>query len=714
MSLWNRAASAPLSAMEPLGDVTDSGNLDPVGLGFMCGLEIHQQLATGKLHSRMPSKLFDHSIDEVPDDWSRSNRRLRASEGEAGQIDVAARFEQRRNRSFVYVQPPNAGLIELDEAPPLEHDPEAVDVVLTMAAMMEAKPVPALQAMRKTVVDGSNTSGFQRTTLIATDGSVVTPTGEVGVDVICLEEDSARRLDTQSSSSGETVVYTLDRLGMPLVEVATAPDVQTPEHAKETALTLGTLLRDTRRVRRGLGSIRQDLNVSIACGDRVEIKGCQNLDWIPRIISLEMARQLHMYRLANQLRDEAALPPLPPNRDDDEVPVENRVAAAATSRLPLEIHDLSDLFANCESDVVRRSLGDGSVMQGVALAGFAGKLGRMETDSEGAQLPRLGRELASAAKLAGVAGIFHSDELPAYGITEPEVGAVRDSLSLDDSDAFVLCVAPAWQSELALESAIQRARRAYHRIPREVRNVVIRRGQPEDGTTTAMRPLPGGARMYPETDIPVLEITLEHWDGIRENLPLNSEQRRARLHKHDLSDNQVEAILGAELDDVLITAVEGGPCGCPPLPAKAWASTLLENARAGVAEGTDRSEDEVPWPVLTLAVHAREEDIITREGLIPLARKLWLEGPSFTDTEFDQRLEWFATQAEEAGFTPADTGAVELAVDEAIAESMDMIKERGMSAMGPLMGLVMQKLGGSADGKTVSEILRRKISELDG
>ena len=243
--------------MEPLGEVTDSGNLDPGGLGFMCGLEIHQQLATGKLHSRMPSELFDYSIDEVPDDWARSNRRLRASEGEAGKIDVAARFEQRRNRSFVYVQPPNAGLIELDEAPPREHDDDAVNVVLTMAAMMEAKPVPALQAMRKTVVDGSNTSGFQRTTLIATDGNVTTPTGDVGVDVICLEEDSARKLDTQSSLSGDTVVYTLDRLGMPLVEVATAPEVQTPEHAKETALALGTLLRDTRRVRRGLGSIRQ-------------------------------------------------------------------------------------------------------------------------------------------------------------------------------------------------------------------------------------------------------------------------------------------------------------------------------------------------------------------------------------------------------------------------------------------------------------------------
>ena len=713
MSLLNSTASAGLSTMEPLGEVTDSGNLDPVGLGFMCGLEIHQQLATGKLHSRMPSELFDYSIDEVPDDWARSNRRLRASEGEAGKVDVAARFEQRRNRSFVYVQPPNAGLIELDEAPPLEHDDDAVDVVLTMAAMMEAKPVPTLQAMRKTVVDGSNTSGFQRTTLIATDGNITTPTGDVGVDVICLEEDSARKLDTQSSLSGDTVVYTLDRLGMPLVEVATAPEVQTPEHAKETALALGTLLRDTRRVRRGLGSIRQDLNVSIACGDRVEIKGCQDLDWIPRIISLEMARQLHMYRLANELRDEANLPPLPPNRDDDEIPVENRVAASAASRLPLDIHDLSDLFADCESDMVQHSLGDGSVMQAVVLAGFSEKLGTKETDSENSQLPRLGRELASAAKLAGVAGIFHSDELPAYGITDAEVGAVRDSLSLNDSDAFVLCVAPAWQSELALESVIHRARRAYHRIPQEVRNVVIRKGQPEDGTTTAMRPLPGGARMYPETDIPVLDITLEHWDGIRNNLPLTTEQRRERLQSLDLSQNQMEAILGSEMDDALITGVEGGPCRCPPIPAKALASAILDNTRAEIAEDTGRDESEVPWPVLTLAVHAREEDIITREGLVPLARRLWLEGPSSTDTVFEKRLEWFAQRADEAGFTPADTSAVEKAVDEAVAESTDIIKERGMGAMGPLMGVVMQKLGGSADGKTVSEALRRKLSELD-
>jgi Glu-tRNA(Gln) amidotransferase subunit E-like FAD-binding protein len=185
------------------------------------------------------------------------------------------------------------------------------------------------------------------------------------------------------------------------------------------------------------------------------------------------------------------------------------------------------------------------------------------------------------------------------------------------------------------------------------------------------------------------------------------------LQNFDLSQNQMEAILGSEMDDVLITGVEGGPCGCPPVPAKAWASTILDNTRAEIAGGTERDQSEVPWPVLTLAVHAREEDIITREGLVPLARRLWLEGPSSTDTEFKERLEWFAQQAEKAGFIPADTGAVEAAVEEVVAENRDMIGERGMDAMGPLMGAVMQKLGGSADGKTVSEALRRKISELD-
>lgn len=701
-----------VSTSEPHGEVANASELDPSGLGFMCGLEVHQQLNTGKLHSRMPSILYEVGIKEIPDDWKREGRRLRAAQGEGGKVDVAARFEARRNRSFVYVQSPNSGLIELDEAPPLSHDDSAVKAALTISAMMDAKPVPFLQAMRKTVVDGSNTSGFQRTTLIATDGVIQTPSGDVGIDVICLEEDSARKLDTQSTDSGEVVIYTLDRLGVPLVEIATAPDVQTPEHAKETALALGTFLRDTRMVRRGLGSIRQDLNVSIACGDRVEIKGCQDLDWIPRIIRLEMSRQLHMYRLANELREEAGLPALPPDRRDDQIPVENRVARAVESRIPMQLHDMTTIFDGCTSTMVERALARGSLVKATILPRFSGKIGTKQMDEEDSQLPRLGRELAGAAKLAGVAGIFHSDELPAYGIDQNLVDSVRSSLEIEENDAFVLCVAPEWQADLALESVIERARKAYHRIPKEVRNVVIRKGAPEDGTTTAMRPLPGGARMYPETDIPVVPLDEDRWSSISDELPLNRIQRIERLSSYDISDNQIEALIGAELDDILVIAIEGGPCGTPGIPAKAMASALLDNTREEISESTEFSAENIPMPILTLSLHAREEGIITREGLVPMARSLLIEGPSYKEAEFPERLKWFSEKAEADGYTPADSSAVEDAVDEILADRADFVAERGLGAIGPLMGVVMGKLGGAADGKVVSEVLKQKISEL--
>ena len=676
--------------MEPIGDITEPEALDPVSLGFMCGLEIHQQLDTAKLHSRMPSKLYEYKSEDIPVEWPRSTRRLRASRGEGGETDVAARFEQRRNRKFEYVQPPNAGLIELDECPPRNHEPEAVDVVLTMAALMDAKPIPNLQTMRKTVVDGSNTSGFQRTTMVATDGKIETNSAQVGIDVISLEEDSARKLDTKKSNSGETVVYNLDRLGVPLVEVATAPDVRSPEHAKETALALGRLLRDTRRVRRGLGSIRQDLNVSIACGDRVEIKGCQDLDWIPRIIRLEMARQLHFYRLANELRSEAELPPLPADRELDSKPVENRVKLATSNRIPLDIHELSGLFSDCESEMVSSSIEDGSSVLGIALPGFSGRLGKKTPIENGSQLPRLGRELASAAKLAGVPGIFHSDELPSYGIGSAEVDAVRSEMALSEGDAFVLCVAPRWQGELALEAVIYRARMAFHRIPQEVRNVVIRKGKPEDGTTTALRPLPGGARMYPETDIPVLEISPDRWSSICENLPLTVKERKERLNVLDLSSNQIEALLNGEIDDLLFHGIDG-PLELPP---KAWASALLES-------GTDKPN------ALAASVHLRERGLMTREG----AETLLAES---VEASADELVSWMSSESESRGFLPADTSSIEEAVDAVIREHSDFIEERGMGAVGPLMGMVMQKLGGSADGKAVSKILRDRIDEKIG
>ena len=670
---------ADVTHQEPEGDVTDASTFDTEQLGFMCGIEVHQQLATGKLHSRQPSELFDVTIDSVPGDWPRYARKLRLASGEGGKVDVAARFEKRRNRSFVYIQSPNSGLIELDESPPLSHDSDALDVALTVSAMLGAKPVAAVQTMRKTVVDGSNTSGFQRTSLISTDGTLKTDSGDVGIDVLCLEEDSARKLDTIPTDHGEQVIYNLDRLGVPLIEIATSPDIQSPEHAKETAMALGRTLRDTRRVRRGLGSIRQDLNVSVACGDRVEIKGCQDLGWIPRIVRLEMVRQVHMYRLANELRSSLGLSLLPPNRDFDDNSIESEVAEAVAKHIPLEYTDVTNAFASCESRMVTEGFAKGYTMLSLPLNGFAGKIGSKTLDVEGAQLPRLGRELAGAAKLAGVRGVFHSDELPAYGIEEEHVEAVRKELDLASNDAFVLCLAPSWQARLALESVGRRARLAFHRIPQEVRNVVVKKGAPDDGTTTPMRPLPGGARMYPETDVPTIPIHDDHWQGIVENLPMRQEERMERLAQTELSEDQCKQLLSRELDDVFFDYHES--------KTKAWGTLLLEH-------------ESVQPAVLSSILTVREAGGITREGIEQVVDN-FAQARHVTTQEIE-------AYADENGLVPADIGDLESIVEGIVLERIDFVKERGMGAMGPLMGVVMGACPG-VDGKEVSAVLRAMI-----
>ncbi len=249
-------------------------------LKFKAGLEIHQQLDSSKLFCRCPSVLRQDEPDfEV-------SRRLHAVAGEAGRVDVAAQHEAQKSQEFVYQGYDTTCLVELDEEPPHEINKEALNIAIQIALLMKMKIVPVTQIMRKVVVDGSNTSGFQRTVLIARDGFVSTASGKVGIQYLYLEEDAARIV----SRDDKRVIYKLDRLGIPLVEIVTAPDVKTPEQAKEVALKIGETLRSC-KVRRGIGTIRQDVNVSIRNENRVEIKGMQNMDIFIDVIKSEVERQ---------------------------------------------------------------------------------------------------------------------------------------------------------------------------------------------------------------------------------------------------------------------------------------------------------------------------------------------------------------------------------------------------------------------------------------
>jgi len=269
-------------------------------LGFKCGLEIHQQLDTDKLFCNCPSVLRQDEPDfEV-------KRNLHAIAGEEGEIDIAAKYQASLDKDFIYQgYNDTTCLVELDEEPPHEINKEALRIALHIALLLNCEVQPLTQIMRKTVIDGSNTSGFQRTVMIARGGYIETSNGRVGIDGIFLEEDSARPVSREENKD----VYRLDRLGIPLVEIATAPDIKSPEQAKEAALVIGDVLRSC-KVRRGIGTIRQDVNMSVKGGNRVEIKGMQDMKIFIKTINLEIERQLGVIKSGKKVELEVrnALP----------------------------------------------------------------------------------------------------------------------------------------------------------------------------------------------------------------------------------------------------------------------------------------------------------------------------------------------------------------------------------------------------------------------
>jgi len=259
--------------------------IDYKKIGFKSGLEIHQQLDTKKLFCECQSVLRKDEPDFI------IKRKLNAVAGESGVVDVAAEYEKTKDKEFIYQGYDTTCLVELDEEPPHEINKDALKIALQISLLLNCKILPLTQIMRKTVIDGSNTSGFQRTVLIAEDGYVETEEGRVGISAVILEEDAARIVERKDKET----IYRLDRLGIPLVEVVTAPDIKTPEQAKNVGLKIGEILRSC-KVLRGIGTIRQDVSVSIKGGERVEMKGVQDLKLIVPTINNEIERQINLVK----------------------------------------------------------------------------------------------------------------------------------------------------------------------------------------------------------------------------------------------------------------------------------------------------------------------------------------------------------------------------------------------------------------------------------
>ena len=612
-------------------------------LGLVAGLEIHQQLDTAtKLFCRCPTDERD------PDDAARSfTRYLHPTRSELGELDDAAVEESRVDREFEYLAYDSTCLVEEDEEPPHRLDTEARSVALQIADLLDMEPVDQAHVMRKLVIDGSNTSGFQRTALVAQDGAIETSEGPVGVEDLLLEEESAQRVEERDGG----VTYSLDRLGVPLVEIGTRPDIDSPEQAREAAETIGMLLRSTGAVKRGLGTIRQDVNVSIAAGARVEIKGVQALDDIDDIVRREVGRQVELLEISEALAD--------------------RDASVG------ETQDVSAVFADTDSGVIGGALSDGGSVTAVPLYGFDGLVGReIQPDR------RLGTELSDHAKRNGAGGIFHTDELPAYGVTEAEVDALYEAVGAGEGDAVAIVAADTETAERAIEAVAERAETARDGVPEETR------GANDDATTGYLRPLPGAARMYPETDVPPVEL-----DG--------SEVETPELLTEKVERYQAELGLGAGLAEQVAygrrmplfeRAVDAGID--PTFAASVLESTLTELRRDDVAVA-NLTDDH-----LLGAMRLVDEGELAKEGVAEVLSTIAAD-PTLTA----------AAAIEEAGLSGVSESDVRDAVSEVVDRNADQVEAEGMGAFSALMGEAMGALRGKADGEIVSDVLREEIQK---
>jgi len=617
------------------------------------GLEIHQQLGTSaKLFCSCKPELFKEEPEIT------FLRALRPTQSELGQVDPAAYFEFQKGVKILYeASRATSCLVEMDEEPPHPLNPEAVETVLTVALMMKAKPVDEIHVMRKTVIDGSNTTGFQRTCVIALSGEIKMGEKTIPIQHAGLEEDAARKTGEEE---GNVTHYRIDRLGIPLIEIATAPVIKSPKEAEEVAFAIGRILRATGKVIRGLGTIRQDINISIPNGALMEIKGLQELELVPLVVEYEVQRQLNLIRITEELGRTGL-------KQDD---------------LKEEFFDVSHTFKQTKCKVIRKALDGNRHVLAVKLLKFGGFLKRELMPGF-----RLGTEMADRARFWGrVGGIFHTDEMPAYGITTEEVEELKKTARAEDEDAVVFVADKAENAKDALKAVVERAREALKGVPAETR------APNPDGTTRYMRPRPGAARMYPETDIPPTQITEDYVRKISLHLPELPEQKLESLTKaYKLNQKLAKQILDSEYGELFETIVKESSVS--PTTVAAF---MTETAKALKRDGV--SVEKVLDNQIREIFRAVGSGRLTKEAIPEIVSWLSQHEDSTVENAIDR-----------IGLKMLSNEELDEIVNSVIEHNRSLIEERGANAFGPLIGMVMKEVRGKANAALVSELVKKRL-----
>jgi len=620
-------------------------------IGLKVGLEIHQQLNTNK-------KLFCKCRPIESDEYTEKfSRRLRTAKSELGELDPAALFEKTKSKKIsYYANSQSSCLVEKDEEPPHDLDYDAKKISLLISCMLESKIFSEIHVMRKTVIDGSNTAGFQRTMLVSQGGNLNVNGKKIGVQAICLEEDAAKLLKDEQDQRN----YSLDRLGIPLVEIALEPVIAKPTEVKEIALTLGRLLRVTGMVKRGIGSIRQDVNISVMNSGVVEVKGVQQLDQLEKIIDYEAKRQYGLILIAEKLK---------------------KLSITISKE---DVFDITEVFKDCESKIIQNALKLKIKIKAILVRNFSGMFG-----FEPYPGIRLGKEIGQLVRFFGVGGVFHSDELPNYGINDSDVDNVKKYLKLVDGDGFLIIAGEDSKLDYAIDSIINRIKDAAQGVPAETR------GATQDGETIFLRPRPGASRMYPETDIPSISVLPEEIKLAKENIPKSWNDSIAEIQqKYSLNSQLSEQIFDSEYLELFEKICENKK-NSPNFVASILCSSITNLQRKGFDAILLKPEHVIE------SFELLASDKIPKESLEIIFESI-MSGKSENVS--------IAMQSTDV----SSMGEDELndILDKIIQNNMDLVKERGENALVTLMGIAMKEVRGKASGKMVNALLRKKILEF--
>ncbi|MCC6045512.1 MAG: Glu-tRNA(Gln) amidotransferase subunit GatE [Ignisphaera sp.] len=641
--------------------ITVPKNIDYKDIGLKVGLEIHQQLNTrAKLFCNCPVSLVS---DSTLSHLIPYERFLRATKSELGEVDTAAAFEFQRQRVFKYLLPPTAScLVELDEEPPHPLNKEALITALAIALAIDSFIVDEVHVMRKIVIDGSNTTGFQRTAIVALGGHIADENGDVRVQSIAIEEDAARKISEDVTS----VTYSLDRLGIPLIEISTAPDITTPVQARRIAEKIGLMLRFTGKAKRGIGTIRQDLNLSISGSPKIEIKGIQKLELIPKVIEEEVRRLIGLIMIRDLL-------------------IERGASVEEMKTQP--IIDVTDILIKSSSRFILNAIKEGGKAYAIKAPKFDGILGvELQTNR------RFGTELADYARQwAGVKGIVHSDELPGYGINESDIKELRSALEIKNSDAFIIVVDRPEKAKRALEVVRDRCAMAIIGIPKETR------AANDDGTTRYMRPQPGAARMYPETDIPPIRVTSELIEEAKNLVPPTVEEKVSYFIKvYNLSFELAKQLVYSEYM-TLFEQLVGSYGVNPKILAMLFTSLYGELKKNGI-----------DIDLLSDATFHKIASVIKSLGDVSKDDLLVIVETVYRNPQLSVEEAVFQIKSQKT----IDVSELRELVRSKITAFADEVKKRGDKAFQFIMGKIMNEVRGRIDGKIVAKVVKEELESF--